>query len=318
MVEEKSRAAPGQSASLTILSSLSGGQFLNSASYPTPLVSLVVWETNVAHIELGAKTTLPMKPNTIEAYKKWMSDNVDINIDLRMSTHYESVVSKCHTDICESVFWTAFCDSLDAHNQRYTIDTAYPLLLSTAAPNVLKKPYSSFIDKTFRKNIVNNRSWPKPPNGGWIGPSNWFSRVGDLVRTTIVVKYLDGVEFLVAALEALATDHGLSVKTYFESREEGYYAAHCYVYYEIAVPTLDWQSEVVRVGLEIQITTQLQEVIRRLLHSHYQERRTKLRNDERSWQWRYRDEEFSANYLGHILHYLEGQIVEIREKKNHD
>ena len=33
------------------------------------------------------------------------------------------------------------------------------------------------------------------------------------------------------------------------------------------------------------------------------------------WQWDYKSDEFSANYLGHILHYVEGMIVEIREKQ---
>lgn len=247
-----------------------------------------------------------------------MSANTGIDIDLRTETHYESVVNKCHVDICSSEFWKNFSDSFAEYNQQYTVDTAYPLLLTPNAPEVVKKPYSSFVDKTFRKNVVNNRRWPEPPKGGWIGPPDWFSRVGDLIRTTIVVKYLDGVEFLVSALEKCAKEHELATKTYFESRDEGYYAAHCYVYYEIAVPTIDWRSEEISIGFEIQVTTQLQEVIRRLLHSYYKERRTTNRDDDRSWQWRYREEEFSANYLGHILHYLEGQIVEIREKRNRD
>jgi hypothetical protein len=29
----------------------------------------------------------------------------------------------------------------------------------------------------------------------------------------------------------------------------------------------------------------------------------------------YRTEEFRANYLGHILHYIEGMIIDIRDKQ---
>ncbi len=245
-----------------------------------------------------------------------MSENADVTIDARTAKHYESVINKCHSDISESPFWRTFADKLTEFNQQYTVDTTYPLLLSTTPPDVVKKPYESFLDKTFRKNVVQNRDWPSPPRGGWLAPLGWFSRVGDLVRTTVVVKYLDGVEYLVAELATLAEQYNLAHKAYFESRDEGYYAAHFYAHFELGIPTLTFDSEQISVAFEIQVTTQLQEVIRRLLHSYYQERRSTHRHEERSWQWRFRDEEFSVNYLGHILHYLEGQIIEIREKRN--
>ena len=89
--------------------------------------------------------------------------------------------------------------------------------------------------------------------------------------------------------------------------------------YPLTMPTLKWESTKTEISLEIQITTQLQEVIRKLLHSFYEERRSeKPQKNKRQWQWDYRSEEFGANYLGHILHYLEGMIVEIREKRDDD
>ena len=65
----------------------------------------------------------------------------------------------------------------------------------------------------------------------------------------------------------------------------------------------------------MQITTQLQEVIRKLLHKHYESRRKRTTPDELKWQWDYKSDEFSANYLGHILHYIEGMIMEVRDKQ---
>jgi len=53
----------------------------------------------------------------------------------------------------------------------------------------------------------------------------------------------------------------------------------------------------------------------RLLHKYYEERRKKLKKEDIIWQWDWRSDEFSANYLGHILHYIEGMIMEIREKQ---
>ena len=76
-----------------------------------------------------------------------------------------------------------------------------------------------------------------------------------------------------------------------------------------------WDTERVDVSIEIQITTQLQEVIRKLLHKYYEDRRKRIIEEDIKWQWNYKSDEFIANYLGHILHYVEGMIMEIREKQ---
>jgi len=84
---------------------------------------------------------------------------------------------------------------------------------------------------------------------------------------------------------------------------------------EFEIPKFPYDTERVVVSLEIQITTQLQEVIRRLLHKYYESRRMDMEEEESKWQWNYRSDEFVANYLGHILHYVEGMIVEVRERQ---
>lgn len=33
------------------------------------------------------------------------------------------------------------------------------------------------------------------------------------------------------------------------------------------------------------------------------------------WQWDYESDEFIPNYLGHILHYIEGMIMEVRKRE---
>ena len=52
-----------------------------------------------------------------------------------------------------------------------------------------------------------------------------------------------------------------------------------------------------------------------MLHRYYEENRVNLSNDDIIWQWDYTKPEFTTNYLGHILHYLEGMIMEVRDKK---
>jgi hypothetical protein len=58
----------------------------------------------------------------------------------------------------------------------------------------------------------------------------------------------------------------------------------------------------------------LQEVLRKLLHKYYEEKRKREKREDISWQWDYKSEEFAVNYLGHILHYIEGLILEVRDR----
>ncbi|MGA8485346.1 MAG: hypothetical protein WB706_13230 [Nitrososphaeraceae archaeon] len=39
------------------------------------------------------------------------------------------------------------------------------------------------------------------------------------------------------------------------------------------------------------------------------------RNYDTNWKWNYKSDLFSSSYLGHILHYVEGLILEVRDKQ---
>lgn len=253
------------------------------------------------------------KPTDIEEYKKWLKDNHDVKISDRTSTHYDSVMSRMKQDFEKSDLCAELNNNLREYNDEYRINTGYPLTAQTSL-ELLTKPFDSFLLKTYRKNVKDNRSWPEEPQGGWVLPDNWFSKINDTLRTLVVVKYLDGVEFLSDRVKLLCDSHGAPCKTFLEAREEGYYAAHLYMEKTFEIPKFTWDTERVDASVELQITTQLQEVIRRLLHTYYEDRREKGRANKK-WQWDYSSEEFSANYLGHILHYVEGMIMEVREKQ---
>jgi hypothetical protein len=129
------------------------------------------------------------------------------------------------------------------------------------------------------------------------------------------VKYLDGVDFLVERLKLLCDTLNIQCQNFLEAREDGYYAAHVYITQNYEIPRVDWDTEKVNISFEIQVTTQLQETIRSLLHAYYEEARNKPKSREKKWQWNYKSNEFSVNYLGHILHYIEGTIVRIRDEQ---
>lgn len=255
------------------------------------------------------------KPRNIDEYKSWLKDKHGIEISDRVKTRYDAVSNTIKRDYEKSDFWIKIVDSLAEYDQDYRMKKGYNLFLGNAKPELDIKTFDSFLLKTFRKNVLNNKNFPDEPQTGWILPDNWFSQIDDIVRTLFVVKYLDGVEFLKGKIKSHCEECGMDYREYLEAREEGYYAAHLYTRRRFDIPREDWDTTTVQVSVELQITTQLQEAIRLLLHKFYESRRLKIEEKDLKWQWDYTCDEFSANYLGHILHYVEGMIMEIREKQ---
>ncbi len=256
------------------------------------------------------------KPKDIDEYKKWLKEKHGIEISIRTQRYYDSVANKIKQDFEKSNCWVELTENLNKYDGEYLAKTGYSLLVSRDRPGLDIKPFDSFLLKTFRKNIIENKRWPDKPEDGWVFSNNWYSKINDIVRTLIEVKYLDGVDFIINKVKSISGKLGIECKVFLEATEEGYYAAHLYPRQEFEIPKPNWDTENVDVSIEIQITTQLQEVIRKLLHKYYEERRKGIEKEEGvKWQWNYESDEFVANYLGHILHYVEGMIMEIREKQ---
>ncbi len=236
-------------------------------------------------------------------------------LDLRTISQYQASVDRIKLDLESSRFWHDFVGNLREVGDAYLLKTTYPLFPSDPHPVLVTKPFESAIGKSYRKNVLENPNWPDSPRGGWILPGTWLEQLNDVIRTYVVVKYLDGVEYLADRLTTYASGVGAEARVDLEAREEGYYAAHLYVRREYEVPRPNWDTQRIRVDLEVQITTQLQEVIRRLTHGYYERRRSQSGVPVRKWQWDYESDEFVTNYLGHILHYVEGMIMDIRKRE---
>ncbi len=251
-----------------------------------------------------------------EEYMKWLEDEHQVVISERTRTYYGSVTSKAKEDFEKSLFWTELASRLRDFDIQYQVNTGLNLFTEPTVPDVYVKPFASFLHKTYRINVLHNDCWPNEPQGGWVLPDNWYSHINDTIRTLFVVKYLDGLEFILKRVRCLCEEYGQPCLPSLEAKEEGYYAAHLHTAQEFEVPRINWDTQRVRICIEIQITTQLQEVIRKLLHKYYKERRRRRREDEQTnWQWEYSSDEFIANYLGHILHYVEGMIMEVRKRQ---
>lgn len=257
------------------------------------------------------------KPSDIDEYREWLANvhKVDIRSET-LATHYRSVSARIKLDLESNPFWNGLLRQLPEINDSYALSTGHPLLRDFLLPLDVKT-FDSFFSKTFRMNVVRNERWPRPPTEeGWLLPPVWYEQVRDIVRTQLFVRYLDGIEVVLEGLSAFATSQNISCFFQMEAKEQGYYAGHFYFCLPFEIPRMNWDTEIRRIWVEVQIATQLQEVLRELLHTFYERRREQIvQPDERKWQWDFRSNEFAVNYLGHILHYVEGTIVDIRDNE---
>jgi hypothetical protein len=266
-------------------------------------------------LEPQQESPIVKKPENIEEYLYWLKERLNVDITEKHKRLYDSATTFIQRDFEASLFWKKLIKALPVYRDEYKIQTGYDLFSSEIPPVVCIKPFNSFIEKTYRKNVIYNTDWPNPPNSNWIIPDNWDSRISDIIRTSIVVKYLDGVEFIGAKIKALCEKYKKSCSFSLEASEVGYYAAHLYTIQKFEIPTFTWETRKISLSIEIQITTQLQEAIKKLIHKYYEEERCRIAKADLKWQWNYKSDEFAANYLGHILHYIEGMIMEIRERR---
>jgi hypothetical protein len=255
-----------------------------------------------------------MKPD-FKSYADWLKTNFQIDFQKKPQQVYKYVIQKLQNDLENSSFWQDLQLNIKNYNDEYYLQNEYSLMRVEKIP-IFQKSYDSVINKSFRKNILLNTNFPDPPNKGWILPENWFTEIKDLLRTTITVRYLDGVEFLAEKIRDLCMEHNFQFVVDYEAREEGYYAAHITIFGNFSIVDNEWNEKEISFPIEIQLTTQLQEVIKGLLHKMYEENRISSNKEvDKKWQWDYKSKEFSSNYLGHILHYVEGMILEVRDKQ---
>ncbi len=253
------------------------------------------------------------KPS-FEEFPSWIEETSKEKLGVAEVAHYNNALVRMHDQLKKSSFWSSFCHNLIEYNDEYYSKFQEALLKDINCGNIEfnRKPYASMIEKAYRWDIIENNQFPEPPQDGWVLPCNWLTNINDLLRATIAVKYLDGVEFLGKRLKGFCQSNSNFESLRFVSGLDGYYAAHLYFNMNFEVPRREWDTEIVKSKVEIQITTQVKEVIKELLHTHYEKRRMFKEDVDLPWSWQYDGEEFKTNYLGHMIHYIEGIVVGIR------
>ncbi len=263
------------------------------------------------------------KPKNPRDYILWWNKNFDTKINLAVRKLSDDVSTHVKHDFEHSDEFTTLIHQLHNYEAEYRRSYGYDLLMKTPEEiKLIPKGWQPFILKVWRKNVVQNinwniENWDKEkcrPKGGWISPENWFDEIHDIVRTRIVVKYFDGVKLLLDKMCNHFVDCGCQITPDWEAREEGYYAAHLNVTRDYALPVgLEIQKK--KVSIEIQVTTQMKDVITTLTHKYYEQKRETIEPPDTKWQWDYKSDEFSPNYIGHIVHYIEGAVMQIRDRE---
>lgn len=273
---------------------------------------------------MGIEGYSSSKKPCFENYLAWHHKFVEPEHKLDLfSSYYSSVLDTVLWQFKSSQFWSEITKQLPYCATEFYHNTGYSLLLNpTDNPEVLTKSFKSLLNKIYRKNILLNYAYPSEPEQGWITSQNCFEKINDIIRTRITVKYLDGVDFLIDKFFSISKSNGLIQTCSYEAKEDGYYAVHLYI--EMPYELINWktlQLQSYKIRTEIQITTQLQEVITTLIHKLYESSRLKPKitsKSDRIWQWNYSSNSFKMNYIGHVLHFMEGTIMELRNKKGDD
>lgn len=254
------------------------------------------------------------KPKGIDDYVNWAKENLSAPFDdQKIKSVYETNMNNIFNSVSEHQFFVGFSNVSKAWQQEYEQKTRTELFMDNVEPTLLIKPFESTVEKTYRVNVLWNRNFPKPPPKGWLDQYSIYTHLNDLVRGSLVCRFIDGPAFVADSIENYANELGLASRQYTQERDDGYYAYHVYVKFPVSIFNIDWETSEVSIEIEIQITTQLQEVLRSLTHKFYETQRLSSSNDRGKWKWDFSSSKFKVGYLSHTLHLLESIILESRD-----
>lgn len=260
---------------------------------------------------------ISLKPPDLDAYADWLWHEHGVETAL-LESQYNRVSRSILNQFQTSRFWTATKVALPELISSYFLCTGYRMASSDPMAGLQVKPWETFWLKTFRRNVVDNDEWPGPPPEGWWLPNTWFPLAKDVVRTRIVVRYLDAVVEVAQLLEGIARRMRHRYATDYEATDAGYYAAHFVIRRRLDIPALAYDTTRVVVPIEIQVTTEVKSVVQELLHKYYEEARQHQPADPEEARWNYASDAFRSSYVGHMAHYLEGIIMNLRESNGAD
>ncbi len=249
-------------------------------------------------------------PNlTLDEYLDWHQDKFAENL---RDNSFEKSFAINSVNLLSSVSLHAFFKDLQ---RKLTELESEGILAANEASSfgLVKKGFSSVVNKIYRRNCHWNRHWPSKPKGGWIAFSDVYTSFDDIIRGTIVTRYLDGGELIGQHLQAIGEVHSVGVEVSPRATDQGHYAWHIYVTTPHDV-IVNGAVQTVDLKCEIQIITLLQSVLKGLTHQFYERSRIADTGRPVERRWQFQSPEFKGEYLGHTLHLVDSMLVELREE----
>ena len=240
-----------------------------------------------------------------------------------LKSYYRDITSSMKAEFENTDFMKKLNENLIAYNEEYIVKSNFELFEKLDKIEMLIKPYDSMIEKCFRKDILEKNALHILLEGNYDDlipyaehtPLNCFEKFSDIIRTRITTRYMDGALILLDKLKELANECQLKWdEPDYKTEFDGYYAIHLNVIHNFELPDLKRDTISRDCKVEIQINTAVQNLLVELTHEYYKISRKRLEKPDIKWQWLCDCEEFIPYYLGHITHYVEGMMVNIRDK----
>ncbi|MBX4890653.1 hypothetical protein [Rhizobium bangladeshense] len=261
-----------------------------------------------------------MTKPAFEDYLRWAKETINFDIgDDHFSRRYSSNARLIKGEVETSESWSRFIDASKDISEKYKSDSTFKLFSSEHfLPDLTIKPFHSVVEKTYRINVLDNKNFPEPPfikltsQREWVTEDNLYRSINDIVRGRMICRYMDGPEYFCLALNDVLSK--LTVVDHHSMETElGYYSWHFGMRFdrEIMKSNGEIRSEAVRI--EVQISTQLQEIMNDLTHSFYENKRLGSKADG-IWKWRPGEPKFQGVYFGHTLHMIEGMLVQLKNQ----
>jgi ppGpp synthetase/RelA/SpoT-type nucleotidyltranferase len=265
---------------------------------------------------MGAFMTKP----TFEEYSVWARENIGFDVeDEHFARRYGSNTRLIKSEVESSDSWEKFVDASKVISEKYKSSSGYNLFSSDHfMPDLKIKPFDSVIEKTYRANILANENFPHPPfiklsgQEGWVTEDNLYRSINDIIRGRMICRYMDGPEYFCSELHEVMSQSAI-VDYHSMETDLGYYSWHFGMRFDLDIMKPNGQISSEGVRIEVQISTQLQDVMNDLTHSFYENKRLSSVSDT-LWKWRPGEPKFQGVYFGHTLHMIEGMLVQLKNQ----
>lgn len=206
--------------------------------------------------------------------------------------------------------WHEAKERLSHWRHEYRAVAGSDLLSVLELPRFVAKPANSIRGKLLRRcrqdqSFLSSAIAPTGPP---------VPQIGDIVRTRVACRYIDGVEFFGSKLCELAELLQLKWTRERQGRLEGYFAQHITVSQDV-IYRLGGVGKQTTIVAEVQVATDFGTRMWDATHPLYESVRGS-KSDPASWQWQPGDPRFIAHQLGHMIHLADGLLMQLREAQS--